>query len=35
LDSGRPADDMSVLVLGIVPRAEQGEVRRLVVRVPI
>jgi len=35
LDSGRPADDISVLVLGILPRREEGDVRRLAVRVPI
>lgn len=34
-DAGRPADDISVLVLGILPRTEQGDVRRLAVRVPI
>ncbi|MGB9593791.1 MAG: SpoIIE family protein phosphatase, partial [Anaerolineae bacterium] len=35
LDSGRPADDISVLALGILPRCEEGDVRRLAVRVPI
>ena len=35
LDSGRPADDISVLVLGVLPRADGGDVRRLAVRVPI
>ncbi|GAB4406151.1 MAG: SpoIIE family protein phosphatase [Anaerolineales bacterium] len=35
LDSGRPADDISVLALGILPRREDGGVRRLAVRVPI
>ncbi len=34
-DSGRPADDISVLVLGILPREGQEDVRRLAVRVPI
>ncbi len=34
-DSGRPADDISVLALGILPKHEQGDVRRLAVRVPI
>lgn len=34
-DSGRPADDISVLVLGILPRREEGDVRRLIVCVPI
>lgn len=34
LDRGHPADDISVLVLSIVPSAEQEEVRRLLVRFP-
>jgi hypothetical protein len=35
LDAGRPADDIAVLVLGVLPHADGGGVRRLTVRVPI
>ncbi len=34
-DEGRPADDISVLVLGVLPREDGGKVRRLWVQVPI
>ncbi len=35
LDRGRPADDISVLVLQIVPRQSEDEARRLTVRLPL
>jgi len=35
LDRGRPADDISVLVLQIVPRQGEDEARRLTVRLPL
>jgi hypothetical protein len=35
LDSGRPADDISILVLGVLPRTKGDGVRHLLVRVPI
>jgi len=35
LDAGRPADDVSILVLGVLSRADGRGVRRLVVHVPI
>ncbi len=35
LDRGRPADDISVLVLQIVPRRSEDEARRLTVRLPL
>jgi hypothetical protein len=35
LDSGRPADDISIVVLGVLPRQDGDGVRRLTVRVPI
>ncbi len=35
LDAGRPADDISILVLGILPKQDEDGVRRLSVRVPI
>lgn len=34
-DDERPADDISVLVLGVLPREDGGKVRRLRVQVPI
>lgn len=34
-DAERPADDISVLVLGVLPREDGGDVRRLRVQVPI
>ncbi len=35
LDHGRPSDDMSVLVLSIVPQGSADQARRLTVRFPI
>jgi len=35
LDQGRPQDDMSVLVLAIVPREQTDDARRLTVRFPL
>jgi len=35
LDRGRPSDDMTVLVLSIVPQADGDSTRRLTVRFPI
>jgi len=35
LDHGRPQDDMSVLVLAILPREQVDDVRRLTVRFPL
>ncbi len=35
MDSGRPADDTSVLVVRVVPRADGDDARRLSVRFPI
>lgn len=35
LDDGRPADDISVLVVAVRPRATSDEARRLLVRVPL
>lgn len=35
LDHGRPRDDMTVLVVAILPRAVDDDVRHLVVRIPI
>ena len=34
-DEGRPRDDMTVLVVAVLPRAAQDDVRRLVVRIPL
>lgn len=34
-DHGRPADDMSLLVLALLPRAQEDDVRRLAVSVPL
>ena len=35
LDEGRPADDISVVVLMVNPRNEEDQVRRMSVRLPI
>jgi serine phosphatase RsbU (regulator of sigma subunit) len=35
LDRGRPGDDVTVVVLSVVPRQEMDDVRRLSVRFPI
>lgn len=35
MDSGRPADDTSVLIVRVVPRADSDDARRLSVRFPI
>ncbi len=35
LDKGRPHDDATVLVVKILPQADEGGIRRLVARVPI
>ena len=34
LDDGRPADDMSIMILKVVPRSGD-DVRRMIVRLPI
>jgi serine phosphatase RsbU (regulator of sigma subunit) len=34
-DDGRPRDDMTVLVVAVLPRTAQDEVRHLVVRIPL
>jgi len=35
LDRGRPSDDISVLVIAIVPRAREDNVRRMTLSFPI
>jgi serine phosphatase RsbU (regulator of sigma subunit) len=35
LDQGRPGDDISVVVLSVIPRRQVGDVRRMAVRFPL
>jgi hypothetical protein len=35
LDRGRPCDDVSIVVVSVVPRQQPDDVRRLSVRFPI
>jgi hypothetical protein len=35
LDQGRPTDDVSVVVLSVIPRRQVADVRRMSVRFPL